>query len=196
MPILTYKDRVKQAVTVGGVGALTLGAASTGFQALGAAENSKRIPYSILDTNAWETGYGIYNHSTLSFTRSERTDSSTGAAIDVSTSAKFAVDVIAAALNSKFVNVTGDRLLNNGDIDAEISNSSGLYTLTIPVVDSSFAPVLRDIIKFAPIGTGQLILEADTGVVLEDPLQLGTGILTDSYSAIRYQSLNKWSRIC
>lgn len=84
---LSHKDRVRQAVTTGGVGSLVLGAASVGYQALVAGDDAKVFPYVIEDGSAWETGYGTYTHSGTVFARTIRIDSSTGAALNVTTSA-------------------------------------------------------------------------------------------------------------
>ena len=75
---LTWKDWQKQTVSAGGTGALTLGAAVSGFQAFGAGDDGKTFPYSIQDGTAWETGRGTYTHSGTSFARTSRTASSTG----------------------------------------------------------------------------------------------------------------------
>lgn len=95
--MLSLKDRVKQAVTTGGTGALVLGAASSGYQALAAADDGKLFPYVIEDGAAWETGFGTYTHAGAGFARTLRKDSSTGAALDVSTSAHLFVDWTATA---------------------------------------------------------------------------------------------------
>jgi hypothetical protein len=92
---LNYKDRLKQAVSAGGSGALTLGAAASGSQAFAAGDDGKLFPYVIEDGTAWETGYGTYTHSGTSFARTTRTASSTGSALTVTTSAYVLVDVIA-----------------------------------------------------------------------------------------------------
>jgi hypothetical protein len=92
---LTFKDRVKQAVGTGGSGALTLGAAASGFQAFAAGDDGKLFPYVIEDGTAWETGYGTYTHSGTSFARTTRTASSTGSALTVSASAYVYVDMVA-----------------------------------------------------------------------------------------------------
>jgi hypothetical protein len=87
----SHKDRVKQAVTTGGTGNLVIGAASTGYQALAAGDDGLLFVYLIEDGNAWETGYGTYTHGTLTFARTLRKDSSSGAALNVSTSALLSV---------------------------------------------------------------------------------------------------------
>jgi len=93
---LTWKDRVKQAISAGGTGALTLGAASSGYQALATGDNGLLFAYVIEDGTAWETGYGTYTHSGTSFARTSRTASSTGSALNVSTSAFLFVDIVSS----------------------------------------------------------------------------------------------------
>lgn len=93
---LTWKDRIKHAVSAGGTGALTLGAASSGYQAFAAGDNAKLFAYVIEDGTAWETGYGTYTHSGTSFARTSRTASSTGSALTVSTSAFVFVDIVSS----------------------------------------------------------------------------------------------------
>jgi hypothetical protein len=94
--LAAWKDRVKQSVTTGGAGALVVGSAATGCQALGAGDDGKAFPYVIEDGAAWECGYGIYTHSGTSFARTVRAASSTGSALTVSTSAFLFVDLTAA----------------------------------------------------------------------------------------------------
>lgn len=92
MGAITWKDRVKQAVSSGGTGALTLGAAASGFQAFAAGDDGKKFMYVIEDGTAWETGLGTYTHSGTSFARTARFASSTGSALDVTTAAHVFVD--------------------------------------------------------------------------------------------------------
>lgn len=94
---VSFKDRVKQAITAGGTGAITLGLASTGYQSLGAADDGLLFPYVITDVGgAWETGTGTYTNSATSFARTNFKASSTGSALSVTTAAVFFVDIIAA----------------------------------------------------------------------------------------------------
>lgn len=95
---LAGKDRVKQAVTTGGTGPLVIGSASSGNQALAAGDDGKLFPYVIEDGTAWETGYGTYTHSGTGWARTYRSASSTGSALNVSTSAFLIVDAIAEML--------------------------------------------------------------------------------------------------
>lgn len=96
--MLVWKDRVRQAVAAGGTGALTLGAAVAGHQALAASEDGAVVAYVIEDGAAWETGLGTYTHGSTSLARTTRTASSTGAALNVSTSATVFLDWTAAAI--------------------------------------------------------------------------------------------------
>ena len=106
---LTWKDWVKQAVSAGGTGALTLGAASSGYQAFAAGDDGKLFPYSIQDGTAWETGYGTYTHAGTTFARTSRTDSSTGAALNVSASAFLWVDLVSNVAAMTNIGATGVR---------------------------------------------------------------------------------------
>lgn len=94
---LSFKDRVRQAVTTGGTGAVVLGAADSGYQALGAGDDGLNFPYVLVDGLAWETGNGVYTHSGTSFART-REASSTGSSLNITTAAKFAVDMTAGSL--------------------------------------------------------------------------------------------------
>lgn len=87
MAVLYHKDRVRQAVSAGGAGALTLGSASSGYRALVVGDDGRLFPYIIEDGAAWETGYGTYTHSGTSFARTTRHDSSSGGALTVTTAA-------------------------------------------------------------------------------------------------------------
>jgi hypothetical protein len=91
---LKWKDWVKMTVSAGGTGALTLGSAVTNFQAFAAGDDGLLFPYSIQDGSATETGYGTYTHSGTSFARTQRYYSSTGSALNVSTSAYLFVDLV------------------------------------------------------------------------------------------------------
>jgi hypothetical protein len=95
---LSAKDWLKETVSVGGTGALTLGGASSGFQAFAAGDDGKLFPYSIQDGTAWETGIGTYTHAGTSFARTTRYDSSTGAALNVTTNALLFVDLIGVVM--------------------------------------------------------------------------------------------------
>lgn len=104
---ITWKDWVKQAVASGGTGALTLGAAASGYQAFAAGDDGKLFSYSIVDGTAWETGLGTYTHSGTSFARTSRTASSTGSALTVSTSAFVMVDLNSTTASTAYVGGVG-----------------------------------------------------------------------------------------
>lgn len=114
---LTWKDRVKQTVSVGGTGALTLSTASSGYQALASGDNGLLFSYSIEDGTAWETGIGIYTHSGTSFARTTRYASSTGSALNVTTAA-----VVFIAINST--------VANGMDLACQAIQPGGRLTLT------------------------------------------------------------------
>lgn len=142
MPGLTFIDLVKQAVSVGGTGALTVGAAVTGYQALGAGQDAQRFPYSIEDGTAKETGYGVYTHSGTSFARSERKYSSTGSALNVTTAAFLWVDVIADVMASI------DRATQSYITGLLVTKHSGANTLDISA-GSCYDPSSGKVINYA-----------------------------------------------
>jgi len=65
-----WKDRIKVTSTTTSTGALTLAASGvSGYQTFAAGDDGKTFNYVIEDGTAWETGTGVYTHSTLNFTR-------------------------------------------------------------------------------------------------------------------------------
>ncbi|MBA3504407.1 MAG: hypothetical protein H0T80_01335, partial [Betaproteobacteria bacterium] len=87
-------------MTTGGTGALVIGSASSGYQALAAGDNALLFPYVIEDGTAWETGYGTYTSSGTSFARTTRNASSTGSALNVTTAAFLYIDWTATIAQS------------------------------------------------------------------------------------------------
>lgn len=80
-------DFVKEIVSAGGTGNLTLNGAVSGYQTVNAAIGTVvRFPYSIRDGTAWETGKGYISTST-NFVRETFHKSSTGSALNVTTAA-------------------------------------------------------------------------------------------------------------
>ena len=71
-PGLAYADRVLETSTTTGTGALTLGGATTGYQAFSSAfVTGQTVYYTIVNTTtgAWETGQGTYTTSSTSLSR-------------------------------------------------------------------------------------------------------------------------------
>lgn len=81
-------DRVRVATATAGTGAITLGAAESGFQTFAAAGVAAGdvVSYGIEDGANWEVGTGTYNGTTL--TRTVTASSNANAAISLSGSAK------------------------------------------------------------------------------------------------------------
>jgi hypothetical protein len=134
MSLLTYKDRVKQAISAGGTGTITLGAAPSGYQALAAGDNAKYFPYVLDDSGAWETGYGLYTSSGTTFARTLRTDSSTGGAINVTTAGFFYVDADAFNVQEFEIaqesNTPGGRLTLTTNVpvtSADVTGATNIY---------------------------------------------------------------------
>ena len=126
MTAIALKDRVEQTVTAGGTGALTLGAAVSGFQALAAGDDAKVFPYVIQDGSAWETGFGTYANSGTAFTRTTRHSSSTGGALNVTTSALLCVDLTSTLLGM-IVPTEVALAIVAGAVDIDCSKGSAFY---------------------------------------------------------------------
>lgn len=90
-----FYNRVRATVTAGGTGAITVSTGSTGYRSFADAgvPNLAGVRYLIEDGSAWEIGFGIYTTTGTTLTR-YLDESSTGSALNVSTSAT--VSVIAA----------------------------------------------------------------------------------------------------
>lgn len=177
---LTFKDRVKQAVSAGGTGALTLGAASSGYQALGAGDNALLFPYVIEDGTAWETGYGTYTHSGTSFARTVRQASSTGSALTVTTAAYLFVDVTA-------------EIARCFDAGAQAAVVGGRLSLTtaVPVTSADVAAAAN--IYFTPYTTNIITLWDNSNrwvpiPYVDTPLALGTLTAVLPYDVFGYLS--------
>jgi hypothetical protein len=129
----TWKDRVKQTVSAGGTGALTLGSAVSGYQALAAGDDGKVFGYFIEDGTAWESGYGIYTSSGTSFARTSRFASSTGSALNVTTSATVGVgmvsSLVAAQEHGALGVVPGGRLTLTTGVPVTTSDVTGATTI-------------------------------------------------------------------
>ena len=85
-----FKDRVSQAVSgTPGTGTITLGAAQTGYQALGAGDDAKTFDCLVTDTgNAWEVFTdGVFTNSGTTLTRGTFVNSSTGSPLSLTSAA-------------------------------------------------------------------------------------------------------------
>lgn len=84
-----YRNRVRCTIsnTPGAAGALTLSSAYSGYRSLGATDDGKSFDCTFEDGTTWEVRTGcVYTHSTLSLSRGTLADSSTGAAIALTSS--------------------------------------------------------------------------------------------------------------
>lgn len=176
---LSWKDRIKQAVSSGGTGALTLGAAESGYQAFAAGDNALLFGYVIEDGTAWETGYGTYTHSGTSFARTSRTASSTGSALNVSTSAFLFVDVVSS-------------LAQGMDLAAQAVAPGGRLTLESGVPVSTTDQAAKTTIYYTPYVNNIIVLwdgnRWQPVTFAETSLALGTLTAAKLYDVFGYLS--------
>lgn len=176
---LTWKDRIKHAVSAGGTGALTLGAASSGYQAFAAGDNAKLFAYVIEDGTAWETGYGTYTHSGTSFARTSRTASSTGSALTVSTSAFVFVDIVSS-------------IAEGMDLAAQSVAPGGRLTLESGVPISTTDQTAKTTVYYTPFAHNIITLwdgnRWQPVVFAETSLALGTITSDKPYDVFGYLS--------
>lgn len=176
---LTWKDRVKQAVSAGGTGALTLGAAASGYQALATGDNGLLFAYVIEDGTAWETGYGTYTHSGTSFARTSRTASSTGSALNVSTNAFLFVDIVSS-------------LAQGMDLAAQAIAPGGRLTLESGVPVSTTDQTAKTTVYYTPYVNNIIVLwdgnRWQPVTFAETSLALGTLTAAKLYDVFGYLS--------
>lgn len=130
---LQIRDRVMESSTTTGTGAMSLGGAYTGFRTFSsvcADQDTCWYEIDAVDANGfptgdWETGYGTYNSSGNTLSRTVVTDSSnSGSAVSFSAGTKrVAISVIAAKVNG----------IANATVATDESTSSTTFTdLTTP----------------------------------------------------------------
>lgn len=86
---LVLADRVKVTTTSTGTGAITLGAAATGFQGFSAIGDGNTTYYTIAGGTQWEVGIGTYTSATTSLSRDTIFSSSnSGSKVDFSAGSK------------------------------------------------------------------------------------------------------------
>lgn len=104
------RDRVKVTTTSTGTGAITLGAAVTGFQDFSVIGNGNTTYYTIADsvTGAWEVGLGTYSSTGPTLTRNTVLDSSNAGALVSFAAGSKDVFVVYPAEYSAFSNVPNE----------------------------------------------------------------------------------------
>lgn len=126
-------NRVKETISAGGTGNLTLSGAESGFQTFNTAAglNSDFFYWIVDGTTAWECGIG-YLSGTTTLVRKTRLDSSTGSAINAST----ASDVFSGEARQIVREGIGDNKLINPNMDFWQRGTTFTHTNTGGGVDT------------------------------------------------------------
>lgn len=132
--MVTLVNRAKMTTATTGTEALTLGAASDGFQSFADAgvADGDVVRYVIEDGNAWEIGLGTYTSSGTTLTRQVLESSAGGSAINLSGNAT----VFVAAAGADFLS-TPQSSANDGQMDLSLSS----YFKAALTTDTFFQPV-------------------------------------------------------
>lgn len=116
----TLVDLVKIVANSTGTGAITLGAAVSGYRGVEALTNAKVYSYSIQQNGTWEVGRGTYLASGQQFSRTVLYSSNGGMAIDLSPGAQVAF--VALAADYYELNLTADSLLAEAERKAVLAS--------------------------------------------------------------------------
>lgn len=126
---IVLKDRVKQNAAAPGTGTITLGAASTGFQAFSAVGDGNVTYFAITDvtTGAWEVNYGTYTSSGTTLTRNATPLSSSNAGALVNFTNGVEVFCTYPSEKAIYEEATGNVVIDGGPITV-IGDSVTTYT--------------------------------------------------------------------
>ena len=143
MTLVVLKDRVKSYTTTTGTGAITLGAAATGFQSFEAVGNGNTTYFTISDpvTGAWEVNYGVYSSSGTTLTRHDPPlSSSNGDALVNFGAGTKDVFVTYPAEKATYEEVDGQTIINGGPLTVLGTGVTG-YTSFSAVVAEMYGNV-------------------------------------------------------
>lgn len=125
-------NRAKMTTATTGIGTITLGSASTGYQSFAAAgvSDGDIVRYVIEDGDNWEIGAGTYTASGTTLTRTVSESSNADAAITLTGSAVVFVTVVAADVDDVVLGT-----VTSGNVDL----STGTYFQYSPVTGESLS---------------------------------------------------------
>ncbi len=115
---IVLKDRVKETASAPGTGTITLGGASTGFQAFSAIGNGNVTYFAIVDSasGAWEVNYGTYTASGTTLSRNATPLSSSAAGSLVNFTGSVEVFCTYPSEKAIYEETTGNVLIDGGPI--------------------------------------------------------------------------------
>lgn len=176
----TYRNRLVTAIsnTPGTSGALTIAAAAPGYRTFVAADDGLSFDVSIVDGTDWEIRTGcVYTHAGTSLSRGTLEDSSTGAAIALTSAAVVtvtmsagmgnAMEMVAQVFGRSEIAITGTSTATMGRMHV-CSGTSADYTVTLPPASGNAGKILGVRMSAALI---KLVTLAGNGSELIDGVQ-------------------------
>ena len=143
-------------------GALTVSTAVSGYRTLGAAHDGLIYDVTITDGSAWEVRNGCtYTHSGTSLSRGTLEDSSTGAAIDLTSNAKVMVVESAATFGALDKQIGRGIVIVRNDGSTTISPAASTFTKLTCINSEEYDPNAwwdNSATRFSPTVAGRYLI--------------------------------------
>lgn len=162
---MALKNLIKQSTATTGTGDITLGAAVTGYNALGSGDDGKTFTFVLIDGNSREMSRGVYTHSGPTITRT-LLSSTTGSLLNLSGTAVFGVTPAAEDLVATTANGFNQAALVNGTLSASVSgNALTIAVKTLAGADPSTNDPVLIAFRSATATSGTYVLREITGAL-------------------------------